>query len=136
MSLLITFVALTLTFAVLLYAVSLVLQGYFYSQPANWLPLRALVGAAVAAAFITFWIYVNTRADSPDKYGTLFEFNSTASKPFDEFVAVRRHTTKDAEGKPRESRAKFAKVNGIYIEVARHEQDFQAHDRGLPRDGD
>jgi hypothetical protein len=115
-SLLITFAALTFTFAVVLYAVSYLLQGYFYSQPASWLPLRALAGGAVAAGFLTFWVYTNTRADSKDKYGTLFEFNSTASKPFDEFVAVRRYLTKDAEGKPREGRAKFVKVNGNFIE--------------------
>src|SRR5438477_8775947 len=111
-SLLITFIALAFTFAVLLYAVSFLLQGYFYSQPASGLPWRALLGGAAAAGFLTCWVYANTRADSKDKYGTLFEFNSTASKPFDEFVAIRRHSGKDA----RESTAKYVKVNGAFIE--------------------
>jgi hypothetical protein len=115
-TLLITFIALTLTFAVLLYAVSLLLQGYLYNTPAEYLPLRALAGGLLAAGFLCFWIHTNTRADSKDKYGTLFEFNSTASKPIEEFTAVRRHVTKDAEGKPRESKAKYTKVNGNFIE--------------------
>lgn len=112
MSLMITFVALAATFGVLLYAIAIVLQGYLYNQPASRLPLRAVAGGLVATAFITFWVYANTRADSKDKYGTLFEFNSTASQPMDEFTAIRRHVGAEA----RESTVKYRKSGANFVE--------------------
>jgi hypothetical protein len=59
---------------------------------------------------------VNARAETKDRYGTLFEFNSTATSPFEEFTAIRRHTAPDAEGKPVEKTAKYAKQSGTYLE--------------------
>lgn len=116
MSLAITFVVLVFAFAVFLFAVSLVAQGYLYNQPADRLPLRSLAGAVLAAAFLVLWIYLNTRASTPDKYSTLFEFNSTASVPLEDFTAVRLLTVKGPDGKYREMTAKFSKLQRGYFE--------------------
>jgi len=116
-SLTLLILALAAVLAVLLFAVSLFLQSYFYNAPADRLPLRALVGGLLAAAFLGLWLHINTRAESKDKYSTLFEFNSTAIKQFDQFTAIRRHQGKDAEGKPIETTAKITKaVSGTYVE--------------------
>lgn len=116
MSLLVLFLILALGFAVALFAFSLVVQNYLYSEPARLLPVRALAGGLLAAAFLVYWVSVNTRAETKDRYGTLFEFNSTATIPFEEFTAIRRYSGKDGEGKPIEKKAKFAKASGTYIE--------------------
>ena len=89
MSLLLIFLALAAAFAGLLFVVSLFLQGYFYEAPADRLPLRALVGGLVAAGFICFWINLNAKSSSKDKYGTLFDFNSTPTRDYDSFTAIR-----------------------------------------------
>ncbi len=116
MTLPIIFLALAAAIAGLLYAVSLVLQSYFYESPADRLPLRALAGGILAAAFLCLWVNINTKASSKDKYGTLFEFNATPTREFQEFTATRWHIAKDAEGKHRESKAKFVKVQKAYVE--------------------
>jgi len=51
--------------------------------------LRALVAGLAVALFLTMWVYVNTRADSKDKYGTFFEFKPTSAKEITQFEAVR-----------------------------------------------
>jgi hypothetical protein len=112
-TLLITFLSLTAGFAILLYVLAMIVQSYLYDQPASWLAVRAIAGAAVAAGFLTLWVTINTRSASKDKYGTFFEFRSTISTPFDEFTATRRSTLKDAT----ESPVKYKRVNNAFVEV-------------------
>jgi hypothetical protein len=110
------FVALAVGFAILLYALSVVLQSYLYEQAASRMTLRAIASGLIAAGFLTFWVNVNCKADVKDKYGTLFEFNTTATKNFDEFTAVRRHVHKGPDGKVLESRRPFVKLGSGYFE--------------------
>jgi hypothetical protein len=99
-------VVLALTFVLLVSALALALwgttrffQSYLYSEPADKLPVRALVAGLVVGGFMTLWTYVNTRADSENKYGTFFDFNPEASKEVAAFEAVRRHPKRDERGK-------------------------------------
>lgn len=97
----ITFAVLTLAFTAAFWGLSLFLQGYLYSMPASRLPLRALVGGLAVAGYLTLWTFVNTRADSENKYGTFFEFNPTGSKEITQFDAVRYGVnTKDEKTVP------------------------------------
>jgi hypothetical protein len=102
-----TFILLTVALTALFWGLSVVVQGYLYSQPADKLPLRALVAGLLVACFLTFWTYTNTRASHPDKYGTFFEFSPTATRNVDEFEAVRRLAYKDANGQPKEETMPF-----------------------------
>jgi hypothetical protein len=113
------FAVLAISLAVLLYAVATVLHGYFYESPINHLPVRAIAGGMTAAAFLTAWVNINIKADSKDKYGTLLEFNNTATTPIQEFVAIRRYVrSTDANGKIREAASQpFTKLNTNYIEA-------------------
>lgn len=104
--LLLTFAGLTVGLFAALWGLGLFLQGYLYSEPASKMPLRALGGAVILAAFLTFWVQVNTRAETKDRYGTLFEFNPTSTQSFQEFQAIR----KDRQGK--ESTVAFQRVGG------------------------
>src|SRR5207253_1408194 len=84
-----TFAVLAAALAVFLFAGGLFVQRVLYSEPAKLLPVRALVGGLILAGFLTGWTYANTRAPHKDKYGTLFEFNSTAYTDLEAFDAVR-----------------------------------------------
>lgn len=116
MSLLVTFLILAAGFSVALFAFSLVLQNYLYSEPASLLPVRALAGGLLASAFLIYWVHVNTRAETKDRYGTLFEFNSTSTSPFEAFTATRRYATKNPDGTVRETKVKFARAGTVFIE--------------------
>jgi hypothetical protein len=97
-------VILALTFLLLVSALSLAFwgttrffQAYLYSEPAEKLPVRALVAGLVVGGFLILWTSVNTRADSENKYGTFFDFNPVGAKEVTAFEAVRRYPRK-AEG--------------------------------------
>jgi hypothetical protein len=85
----VTLAVLTVALAAIFWGLSLFLQGYLYSMPASRLPLRALTGALAVSCFLTLWVFVNTRAESENKYGTFFEFNPTGAKEITQFEAVR-----------------------------------------------
>lgn len=97
MVLVVTLAVLTLAFTAAFWGLSLFLQGYLYSMPASRLPLRALTAGLAVACFLTMWTYINTRADSENKYGTFFEFNPTGAKEIKEFDAVRYGVTTKEE---------------------------------------
>ena len=107
MTLVLTFLAATLCLTALFWGLALVLQGYLYSQPADKLPLRSLVAGLAVACFLCGWVYLNTHASHPDKYGTLFEMNPGSVAEVNEFEAVRLLAVKGPDGKPREATAKF-----------------------------
>ena len=89
MVLVITLAVLTLALTGIFWGLSLFLQGYLYSGPASRLPLRSLTAGLAVSCFLTLWTFVNTRAESENKYGTFFEFNPTGAKEIKEFDAVR-----------------------------------------------
>lgn len=90
-TLLVTFAGLVFALTLSLLALGQFMQGYLYSQPASRMPVRALVGGLILGGFLTFWVYANTRAETKDRYGTLFEFTPTKVIEFHEFEAVRRY---------------------------------------------
>lgn len=112
LTLVVSAVALTALF----WGLALVAQGYLYGQPADRLPLRAVVAGLACGLFLTVWTYANTRASHPDKYGTVFEFTPTGTKEVSEFEAVRRYGKMDGKtatwlldekGQPKETTTKY-----------------------------
>jgi hypothetical protein len=85
----------TIATAIVLWGLSLLLQGYLYSEPADQLLLRAAVGGLAIACFITFWVYVNTRADRKDKYGALHQFSPDALTEINSFEAELKYRAGD-----------------------------------------
>lgn len=72
------------------WGLSLFLQRYFYNEPAENLVLRAAVAGVLLGTYLTFWVYINTRAEGENKYGVIHEFSPNAvSDPVDKFQAVR-----------------------------------------------
>lgn len=153
-------VTLALTFAVsaaaltaLFWGLALIGQGYLYGQPADKLPLRALVAGLAVALFMGVWTYANTRASHPDKYGTVFEFTPTSTKEVTEFEAVRRFGKTDGKavtwltdekGQPRETMTRYkweAEGGGKFVEVGTA-KEFKLNDANsltlallVPEDG-
>ena len=99
MVLALTFVLLVSATALVLWGTTAFLQSYLYSEPADKLPVRAVVGGLIVGGFMTLWTYVNTRADTENKYGTLFEFNPVGAKEVTAFEAVRRFPKRNEQGK-------------------------------------
>ena len=112
MALALTFVGVSVAVFVLLWAGSLLVQPYLYSQVADRLGLRAAAGGLILGGFLTFWTYTNTRASSPDRYGTLLEFNPTARRDVTEFEAVRRLPQKGPDGKWAEETVAYKRLSG------------------------
>lgn len=108
MLLVVTLLVGTVGLAALFWGLTQWLQTVLYSSVAERLPLRALAAGLAVTLFITGWTYLNTRAAHKDKYGTLFEFNPTATQDVAEFEAVRRFpNVKDAGGKLKETTVPF-----------------------------
>jgi len=120
----VTLAVLTVAIAAIFWGLSLFLQGYLYSMPASRLPLRALVGGLAVACFLTVWVFINTRAESENKYGTFFEFNPTGAKEITQFEAVRYGvSTKDEKVVPFKVQtgskaAKFVDAEGKEFKLA------------------
>jgi hypothetical protein len=114
--LLIILVLVTLVLFALFLGGSLLAQGYFYQQPADRLPLRALAAALLVGSFVTVWVMIDRGA--PKKYDTFFEFAPYETKEFTEFEAIRwvspdgTRLKVDASGNPIEVVAKFKKAAG------------------------
>jgi hypothetical protein len=111
--LLLVFLMLFLGLFALLLGGGLVAQGYLYQQPADRLPLRAVVAAVLVGGYITFWVWVDQRA--PKKYDTFFNFEGESKAEFNEFEAVRwaaaaGKLTLDAGGKPAETTVPFKRI--------------------------
>ncbi|QEL14579.1 hypothetical protein [Limnoglobus roseus] len=109
--LILTFVGLVVGLFAFFWGTALFLQAALYNTPADKLPIRAALAAFLVGGFLTFWTFVNTRAESKDRYGTFFEFNPTSSSEFHEFTAVRRDANK------KETSVPYKKVSGNFVEV-------------------
>ena len=120
----------TVGLTVLFWGLALFVQGYLYNQPADKLPLRALVAGLGVALFLTAWTYLNTRATPTNKYGVLHEFSATSQVAVDEFEAVRRLAVKDEKGQPKEVTVPFkwqsAGAGGKFVEAGTS-RDFQVN---------
>jgi len=122
-----TLIGLFFALTVMFWGLSLFLQGYLYSEPADKLPLRAIVAGLFVALFMTGWTYANTRASHKDKYGTLFEFAPGEVRPISEFEGVRRYNIKELDGKWREEMVKFTRPPGgnTFYETNAPEKQFE-----------
>jgi hypothetical protein len=106
--LVLTLVLGTVGLTALFWALAVSVQGYLYNQPADKLPLRALVAGLGVAIFLTGWTYLNTRAAHANKYGVLHEFVATSQVEVNEFEAVRQWPRlKNEKGQPKETTAPF-----------------------------
>src|SRR5258706_14388706 len=85
-----TLVLSAVAFTALFWGIALIAQGYLYGQPADKLPLRALVAGLAVALYMTVWNYANTPASHEDKDGTGFTFTPTATKEVSELEADRQ----------------------------------------------
>lgn len=112
MTLVLTFICLSIAVAAMLLAMSLFVQPYLHGEPVSQLPLRALVGGLAIGCFVTLWVYANTRAERKDKYGTFFEFNPVGTKQIDAFDAVQRSANKQEDGKYPETTVSFKRPAG------------------------
>jgi hypothetical protein len=109
--LVLTFAGLVAGFFAFFWGTTLFLQSSLYNAPTTKLPVRAAIAAFLVGGFLTFWTFVNTRAESKDRYGTFFEFNPTSSHDFAEFTAVRRDANK------KETPVPHKKVSGKFVEA-------------------
>lgn len=128
MTLLLTFVLVAVSLTALFWSMSLVIQPYLYSEPADRLGLRSLVGGVVLALFLTGWAYVNTRAAHFGKYDTVLEFTPTDTRTIDGFEAVHRLDRKAADGAWAEETVAFVRtpgVDGRFVEAADPTQPFR-----------
>jgi hypothetical protein len=89
-SLVVTFIVVSLSAAIVLWGISLFLQGYLYNEPADKLILRAAVGGLAIGCYLSFWVYANTRADRPNKYGAIHQFAADARSEPTAFQAVQK----------------------------------------------
>lgn len=108
------FVMLLLGLFALFLGGGIVAQGFLYQNPAERLPLRSVLAAALVAAFVTCWVWIDRR--SPGRYDTLFNFVAYTTADFNEFEAVRwtgsgGKLTRGADGKPNEVVVKFTRPN-------------------------
>jgi len=118
-TLVLTLVLGTVALTTLFWGLGLFVQGALYSQPADRLPVRAVVAGLLMALVLTGWTLLNTRASHKDKYGTLFEFNPTAVQDVTAFDAVRRLRVKDAAGQFKEEVVPFRFQSGTGTGAAR-----------------
>lgn len=110
-TLIVTFVGLVVGLFAFFWGTALFLQSALYNAPATKLPIRAATAAFLVGGFLTMWTFINTRAESKDRYGTFFEFNPTASHEFTEFTAIRRDANK------KETSVAYKKVGGTFVEA-------------------
>jgi hypothetical protein len=86
---LIILVALLAIFTLVLWGISVFLQGWLYNDLARKLPLRALGGAAALALFHTVWCAIYK--EDPGRFDTLYSFKTEVMEgSYDEFQSVRK----------------------------------------------
>ncbi len=115
---LLTFLLVTVGLFALLWAVAAVAQAYVYQQPADRLPARAAVAAALVGGYVIFWVAVDRK--HPGEYDNILAFAGYTTSTFDEFDAVRWEADpavrnkvefkKDPAGKPAETVTRFKRT--------------------------
>jgi hypothetical protein len=118
-TLVITFGVLTLALLAFFWAATNFFQGQLYETIAEKVVVRAAIAALLVSGFVCAWVYINTRAESRDRYGTLFEFSPTASVSYPEFLATRRTANK------REYTVAYKKSASRFVDVNEPTKSFQ-----------
>jgi hypothetical protein len=70
---------------VVLWAGTMFLQGYLYSEPVSQIYWRAPLAALVLTLFLAFWCSLDYR--HPRHYNALFDFTARDDEKFDKFIA-------------------------------------------------
>ncbi|MEZ6140213.1 MAG: hypothetical protein R3B84_06535 [Zavarzinella sp.] len=87
--LLLIFAIISVSLAVVLWLLSLILQAWLYNDVAKMLPVRALIAGITIAGFLTIWCAIY-RAD-PGRFDTLFNFSRLKNEgTYTEFQSVRK----------------------------------------------
>ncbi len=104
LGLILIYVLVALTLAVLFWAGTTWFQGYIYSEPAEQLYWRAPAAGAALTLFLALWGYLDSRA--PGRYPGQFIFGADEVKEFKELRVVYQgqetlyKLRKNAQGKP------------------------------------
>jgi len=88
LSLLLTLGLIFLALAVALWAGTLFLQGYIYSEPVSQIYWRAPLAGLILTLFLAFWCYLDYH--SPGRYGAFQDVSATENEDFDKFLAVKK----------------------------------------------
>lgn len=78
---------------VILWAGTLGLQGYIYSEPSTELHWRAPAAAGILAGFLGLWCLLDYKKIDPNTndipYDTVFRFSPVESRDYEEFISVK-----------------------------------------------
>jgi hypothetical protein len=100
-----------LVLAVALWALSLFLQGWLYSEPVSQAYWRAPAAALGATLFIAAWCGLDYR--SPGHYGALMDFSTSETEQFDRFWSVKKNQeTLFTRKKTPQNRDEYRDANG------------------------
>lgn len=124
MTLLLTFVLVTVSLTALFWGLSMFLQPFLYSEPADHLGLRSLAGGLILGVFLTGWTYINTRASHQGKYDTILEFKPTTTRELSEFQAVHRLNRKGDDGQWVEELVPFRLSVNRFVETGDSTRHF------------
>ncbi len=132
MALVFTLIGTTVALTALFLGLAVLLQGYLYSEPADKLPLRAIVAGLLVALVMTGWTYANTRASHKDKYGVIHEATPGEQHTLSEFEAVRRYKIKQLDGSWKEETIKFTRSpsSNTFYEVGTSDKPFEVSKAG------
>ena len=83
-----TLVLIFLALAVVLWAVTLFLQGYIYSEPVSQIYWRAPLAGLILTLFLAFWCYLDYH--SPGRYGAILDVSTIENEDFTKFVAIKK----------------------------------------------
>jgi hypothetical protein len=130
-----TLALLFLGITVVLWAGTLFLQGYIYSEPVAQAYWRAPLAGVILTVFLAFWCYLDYR--SPGRYGALHDVSTSDEERYDRFWAVKKgqeipftakKTAKgrreyyDAQGRPWSRSDTEGVVEAIVIEDKEHQR--------------
>ncbi len=81
---------------IVLWAGTLGLQGYIYSEPVTELHWRAPAAGGILAGFLGLWCLVDYRAIDPETndipYDTVFRFSPVEVRDYEQFISVKNGT--------------------------------------------
>jgi hypothetical protein len=123
--LILIFLLLLLGLVALLWAGTLVIQGYFYTEPASELYWRAPAAAAALTLFLALWCLL--ASTDPGAYDAVFSFSSRQDSEFEQFWARKILPT----GRWSKEEIRFHKVVVGTQTGQRSATEFQ-DDRGRP----
>jgi hypothetical protein len=114
--------------AVLLWAGTLFLQGYIYTEPAEQLYWRAPAAAGGLVVFLAFWCFLESsswEAKKPAHFDVLFSFSPTTDISFTEFWAQVENSS---------AKVHFKKGRGGFLSQDNSSTGFPRGTKWAPRD--